>query len=236
MDFWGRWYLAESWVLFWQGHSGQKNHMHFFRSDSHASQLNSGSFLLRDSVHINSLSWTVWPWPSTVVRMGESKLCDSLWLPQDQWTEPWCSLGRDYKQFLQVCVFTVCSFTWLCHHAPRNNLQWVWAQHLAWNNKTQWDLLLLWGPDFYQKQDLIGTRSAEQVHCIFQVYWIPWRLGKWRNHSLFLVKRTPSNTYWMLTRGQALSKPLTVLAHQTLWSWDSHYPHSVHKETGIWRG
>jgi hypothetical protein len=40
----------------------------------------------------------------------------------------------------------------------------------------------------------------------------------------------------MLTRGQALSKPLTVLAHQTLWSWDSHYPHSVHKETGIWRG
>lgn len=45
--------------------------MCFFRSDSQASQLNSVSFLQQDNVHINSLSWTVWLWPSTVVRMGK---------------------------------------------------------------------------------------------------------------------------------------------------------------------
>ena len=54
--------------------------MHFFRSDSQASQLKSVSFLQQGNVHINSLSWTVWLWPSTVVRMGESKLCGPLWI------------------------------------------------------------------------------------------------------------------------------------------------------------
>ena len=91
-------------------------------------------------------------------------------------------------QTIFASVFTVCSLTWLCHHAP--SLPWVWAQHIAWDNKIQWNLLLLWGPDFYQKQDLVGTRSAEQGHSIFQVYWIPWRLGKWRNHSVSSKKKT----------------------------------------------
>lgn len=77
--------------------------MHFFRSDSQASQLKSASFLQQGNVHINSLSWTVCLWPSTVVTMGESKLCGPLWLPWDQWTESWCSLGRATHSFCK-CV------------------------------------------------------------------------------------------------------------------------------------
>lgn len=104
-------------------------------------------------------------------------------LPWDQWTESWCSLGRGYKQFLQVC-FQLAPFHACVPRAPRNSLPGVWAQHLAWDNKTQGHLLLLWGPVFYQKQVLVGIRSAEQFHCIFQVDWIPWWLDTWRNHSV----------------------------------------------------